>query len=96
MNLPADIVEQVDSVFGESAGEARRRLDSLASELDPVLPRVIRCVVHLAKGDLERLEYNVRRARTDWRDVVYRAEYDESYRRIRDWGAPFSAHQPSA
>jgi hypothetical protein len=54
---------------------------------------VLRCVVHLAGGDLARLVHCSDRARLDWRDVIYWAEYDSVDRQVRDFNQPFKVSE---
>lgn len=51
--------------------------------------RVIRCVLHLANGNLNDLEYFIKQALIDWRDIIYWDEYDKSDVKIRDFEKPF-------
>jgi hypothetical protein len=52
--------------------------------------RVLRCIVFLAGGDLERLEEMVALSQIDARDVIVMAEYDRDVRtRLRDLRRPF-------
>jgi hypothetical protein len=84
-----DIVARIATDFpAADRAEALRLLELLASEVGGQ-PRVLRCVLFLARGDLARLAHNADRARSDWRDVIYWAEYDEQDRRVRDFDRPF-------
>lgn len=51
--------------------------------------RVLRCVVHLAGRDLDRLELWSEQARKDWRDVIVEAELGDGPRSYRDFRKPF-------
>jgi hypothetical protein len=51
--------------------------------------RVARCILHLARGDTDRLRELVASANTDSRDVIYWAEYDRDGRRVREFDRPF-------
>ncbi|MBK7898738.1 MAG: hypothetical protein KA603_03315 [Azonexus sp.] len=61
----------------------------LAQYEGPERLRVLRCIIHLAKGNRERLLDALASARTDYRDVIYWAEYEGGSRRIRDLTRPF-------
>ena len=84
-----DIRHRVLLDFGSFAGEALRLIVPLASDFSP---RVIRCVVYLAAGDLGKLQEKIKLARMDWRDVITNAEYDfDTGEQIRDFSAGFPA-----
>jgi hypothetical protein len=51
--------------------------------------RVVRCIIHLAGGDPERISYFVGIAAQDYRDVIYWAEYDKENQKEYDFGKPF-------
>ena len=46
-------------------------------------------IVHLAGGSIERLAEAVALANTDYRDVLWRAEYECGEKRLRDFGKRF-------
>lgn len=58
--------------------------------------RIIRCVIFLAEGDLEKLEHFIDIAKTDYRDVIFMAEYTDHEskhpKRIRDLNRSFGRH----
>jgi len=58
--------------------------------------RIIRCVIFLAEGDLEKLEHFIDIAKTDYRDVIFMAEYTDHEskhpKRIRDFNRSFGRH----
>ena len=51
--------------------------------------RILRCIVFVANGDLNRLEKAIDLAKTDYRDLIVLAEYDEKNERVRDLSNPF-------
>lgn len=51
--------------------------------------RVIRCIVHLARGSTSQLLHFIASARIDYRDVIHWAEYDGDDRRVRDFSQAF-------
>lgn len=51
--------------------------------------RILRCIVFLANGDLDRLEEALDLAIRDYRDLIVRAEYNEKNERVRDLNRPF-------
>ena len=59
--------------------------------------RVLRCVLFLAEGSLEKLNNYIEIAKTDYRDVIFFAEYTEHDKKhpkqIRDFNRPFGQHE---
>ena len=51
--------------------------------------RIVRCIVFLADGDLDRLEEALDLAKKNHRDLLVRAEYNEKNDRVRDLTQPF-------
>jgi hypothetical protein len=84
-----DILAQVQKDFGAEAGKA---LALLARAL-PEAQRVLRCIVFLAKGNLEELSSLMTAAATDYRDVIFWAEYVDHEaphpRQVRDFNRSF-------
>ena len=66
-----------------------------ASYDGPEPDRMRRCILHLAGGALDKVRPFVEAANTDYRDVIYWAEYDGDDRREREsvdvHGASFGA-----
>lgn len=91
MALPADIVDRLAGSLGREDGErANERLLALQQRLGRGdHARVLRCVVHLAAGELARIDELVAAACLDWRDVIMWAEYARDGRRVHDFTKPF-------
>jgi hypothetical protein len=88
--LTPDIEIRVAADFTpEQRNETLSILELLDEELGGGNYRVLRCVLFLARGDLARLVHFADRARSDWRDVIYWAEYDDQDRQVRDFNQPF-------
>ena len=90
--LARDIWGKVNKDF-ETPEEAALALSVLA---DFVLQhqelssdRILRCIVFVTNGDLNRLEKAIDLAKTDYRDLIVLAEYDEKKERVRDLSNPF-------
>lgn len=89
LSLPADVVSKIASDFpSDPLATVLALLDDYEG---PERLRVVRCIVHLAEGNTDKLLEFIGSARTDYRDVIYWAEYDGDDRRIRDFNQPFSA-----
>lgn len=88
-SLSSDIVRKITSDF---PSEPLAGILALLNDYEgPEKLRVIRCVIHLAEGSIDKLLDFMGSAGTDYRDVIYWAEYDGRDRRIRDFNKPFSA-----
>lgn len=84
--LPADVAAKIASDFpNESQASVLALLDEYEG---PERVRVIRCAIHLAKGSTDRLFDLLGSAGTDYRDVIYWAEYNGD-QRILDFNHPF-------
>jgi hypothetical protein len=96
--VPPDLIERLRRDFGPAHAAALARLE-LARGALPLADaateiRVFRCAVHLAAGNLDRLNQALAQARRDWREVIVEAEYGQGVEpwglaRMRDFGRPF-------
>jgi hypothetical protein len=92
--MAPDIGARIDTDFIPNERAAVRAvLGWLEAELSRDRARILRCVLFLARGDLPRLQHNANAARSDWRDVIWWAEYERDDRRVRDFNQPFSNEQ---
>jgi hypothetical protein len=84
--LLTDISRRVERHYSRELLSARR----IIAEIEHLGPRVVRCVIYLANGDLQQLKHYVEQALIDPRDVMYSAEYDPgSDARLRDFNDAF-------
>ena len=92
MILARDIWGKVNKDF-ETPEEAALAFSVLADFVDQnkklSSDRIVRCIVFIANGDLNRLEKAIDLAREDYRDLIVWAEYDEKNERVRDFSNPF-------
>jgi hypothetical protein len=90
--LPQDITDKLFNDFGSArVSDALDLLKSNSAASD----RVIRCIVYLASGDLEKLRHYTECADRDFRDVIWWAEYIDGEKkaesvRVRDFTKSFS------
>ena len=76
---------------GSEREEARGILELVDAELGGgEHPRISRCILFLANGDMNRLVHYADRALLDPRDVMAWSEYDEHDQRLRDFNQPFA------
>ncbi|MHC4942739.1 MAG: hypothetical protein ACYTG7_06930 [Planctomycetota bacterium] len=87
-----DIIDKIHRDFG-SSDDAELVIEALsdfrARNPDIESDRIIRCIVFVASGNLDTLEQAIELARTDYRDLIMWAEYNEKDQRIRDMNKPF-------
>lgn len=78
MYLPDDIDRRLRLEYGpQEVIEIYAAFEDLQEASPRINARVFRCIVHLAEGNLNRLLELVEDARTDYRDVILWAEYDQ-------------------
>lgn len=96
--LAPDIERQVRFDAKDEAEAFLLRLHVFAEENPPPGDRVLRCVVYIARGKLDRLERAIQSAKLDWRDVIVSAEYEPKpgtkrwqgeLVQVRDFNLPF-------
>ena len=90
-----DISERITSDFGENATAIFELFDAAIAKADYLsTPRVIRCILFLADGSLDKLKKMIAAAHQDPRDVMLWAEYEGTGgpfhpKRIRDFSKTF-------
>jgi hypothetical protein len=90
-----DIQKRIIRDFGDESAEAILLLNEAIREVGFLNhPRIIRCILFLANGNIESLKQNIDVATFDPRDVMFRAEYSETdnwenAKQIRDFNKPF-------
>ena len=96
--LAADIEKRVRAEAKDEAETFLHRLRVFAEENPALGDRVLRCVVYIAGGKVERLELAMQSAKLDWRDVIVSAEYQPKpgtkrwqgeFVQVRDLNLPF-------
>jgi len=89
--LPPDVLDRIIRDFpAADAAAAAAALEQLQEHEPEVFSlRLIRCAVHLSKGQFLALGEWIVKARADWRDVIRAAEFDRGDRRLRNFDEPF-------
>jgi hypothetical protein len=91
-SFPKDINDKVS--YGFEKDEQNAIFEMLTNlNIDVKSLKILRCIIYLSKGNFEYLKYYCERARTDYRDVIYWSEYDNSDLRVRDFDMPFSKNE---
>jgi hypothetical protein len=96
--MKPDIKERIVRDFGPDQVAAAALVESFEAD-QKLSPRISRCVVDLAKGDLSKLENYIQHAKYDWRDVIMWAEtvpleYNHPFKDA-SWGARTRAAVPN-
>jgi hypothetical protein len=86
MNLPPVVSAELERCFSEAEISDARKVLPSAQEL-PQAPyeRTLVAILSLAGGDLAALSHFSRRAREDWRDVLYWHETPRGYDESEGW-----------
>lgn len=85
-----DIYQKVEKDFGPEAKLAIEQIEILdARSKGLVSDRMLRAMVFLAKGDIERFKQVIELGRTDYRDVLWQAEYDCGEEQLYDFNKTF-------
>ena len=97
MLFKQDITNKIYTDFGEAASDACQILENAIEKTgDLNSDRVIRCIIFLAKGNVDELNKYIKVAVADPRDIMLWAEYEKSedginYNRLRDFSNPFES-----
>ena len=97
-SFPEDIERRISTDFrGETAPQARALLHASCRKAEESSPRLVRAILFLSKGDLQKMVENISLAETDFRDILYYAEYRGQGTgnpvRIRDFDKAFGSHE---
>jgi hypothetical protein len=83
-NYPADIINWiVDHFEADAISYVHLLLEDLKED------RLIRCALFLSQGSIKELEEAVSLGKTDYRDLIWSAEYECKEDRLRDFNQPF-------
>lgn len=95
-NLQVDILQRLELDFKDLADSALKILLDAVNKTDYLEnDRIIRCIIFLAKGNIEKLKSNIYIAKGDPRDIMLYAEYENlddnefKYKRVRDFNKTF-------
>jgi len=96
--LPIDILQEIDSKFESESKSASKLIAQYREAYDYLdVDRIIRCVIHLSNSSLQSLKSNLENAKTDPRDVMLWAEYENTNAlhpsRVRDFNKTFSENR---
>ena len=87
--LPKDIIDEMKILFDSGFDSADKILTEFLNENEHINhERIIRCVIYLSDG-IQSFKHNLNVAKSDPRDVMLFAEYEEM-NRVRDFNKSFS------
>ncbi len=88
--MKTDIYQKIENDFGPEAKLAVEQIEILdARSKGLVSDRMLRAMVFLAKGDIERFKQVIELGRTNYRDVLWQAEYDCGEEQLYDFNKTF-------
>jgi hypothetical protein len=88
--MNTDIYQKIENDFGPEAKLAIEQIEILdARSKGLVSDRMLRAMVFLAKGDIERFKQVIKLGRTEYRDVLWQAEYDCGEEQLYDFNKTF-------
>jgi hypothetical protein len=88
--MKTDIYQKIELDFGDDLKSAIEQVEILdARSRGLVGDRMLRAMVFLAKGNIERFMQVIELGRTDYRDVLWQAEYDCGEEQLYDFNKTF-------
>jgi hypothetical protein len=78
--MKTDIISKILRDFEHNDAMSVIKLLNVFQKENGLSPRITRCIVALANGDMEKVIKFIKIAETDWRDVIVAAEtYDYQF-----------------
>ncbi len=93
--LPEDIIEEMKTRFGSEFNSAIKILAEYLEKYNYLdSDRIVRCSIFLTQNRIEHWKSNLDSAKTDPRDIMFWAEYenrnDDKPNRVRDFNKTFA------
>lgn len=90
MVMVVDIQNKLELDFGPELVSAKDELEALYIKTNWLISdRAVRSVIYLANGDIDLLKENIERALTDYKDLLWQAEYNRGDEQLRDFNKTF-------
>ena len=90
MQMKTDIYQKIELDFGDDLKLAIEQVEILDARSKGLIGnRMLRAMVFLAKGNIERFKQVIELGRTDYRDVLWQAEYDCGEEQLYDFNKTF-------
>jgi hypothetical protein len=88
--MKTDIYQKIEKDFGHDLKQAIEQVEILDAQSKGLInDRLLRSMVFLAKGNIERFKKIIELGRIDYRDVLWQAEYDCGEKQIYDFNKTF-------
>ena len=88
--MKTDIYQKIELDFGDDLELAIEQVEILDARSKGLIGnRMLRAMVFLAKGNIERFKQVIELGRTDYRDVLWQAEYDCGEEQLYDFNKTF-------
>ncbi|MFT7373776.1 MAG: hypothetical protein ACI9T9_002476 [Oleiphilaceae bacterium] len=92
MQIVIDIQKKLELDFGSESSLAKDELEALYTQTNwRIGNRMVRSIVYLSNGDFESLKKAIKHANTDYKEVLWLAEYDRGDEQLRDFNKTFEA-----
>lgn len=90
MQLQPDIQQKLEQDFNKDFPFARDEIEALYDATNCRIPnKMVRSIIYLAQGDLALLKDKIQSVQTDYKDVLWQAEYDRGDDQLRDFDRTF-------
>lgn len=90
MHMKTDIYQKIERDFGDDLKLAIEQVDILDARTKGLIGnRLLRAMVFLSKGNIDRFKQVIELGRTDYRDVLWEAEYDCGEEQLYDFNKTF-------
>lgn len=88
--MQPDIIEKINAEFDDPE-EALKTLKAMESvSLGHVSNRILRGIVYLSQGNTSKLRHYIKLALTDYRDLIWQAEYEDPEIQKYDFNKSFN------
>jgi hypothetical protein len=88
--MKTDIYQKIERDFGNDLKLAIEQIEILDARSKGLIEnRMLRAMVFLSKGNIDRFKQVIELGRTDYRDVLWQAEYDCGEEQIYDFNKTF-------
>jgi len=90
VHMKTDIYQKIERDFGDDLKLAIEQVDILDARTKGLIGnRLLRAMVFLSKGNIDRFKQVIELGRTDYRDVLWEAEYDCGEEQLYDFNKTF-------
>ncbi len=88
--MKTDIYQKIERDFGDDLKLAIEQVEILDARTKGLIGnRLLRAMVFLSKGNIDRFKQVIELGRTDYRDVLWQAEYDCGEEQLYDFNKTF-------